>query len=196
MKLEKTFILILLIFMFILPISYADANSKIEYKYKDWIVDSKGPSVRFYTKADNQPVRFGWVKPFRSCAHSYLIMDTASYMVQKDYLDQFEGKLIPLEVFFPKIHAQEEIILKAEIIDVFAVNPAWTITRIGLAQAGKRMNRYMEEFDEVVIQIPEDPNHLFEYMWGEFSLKGYKAAKTKAEEICYDNSVSYVVLKN
>ena len=86
--------------------------------------------------------------------------------------------------------------IKAEIIDVFAVNPAWTITRIGLAQAGKRMNHYMEEFDKVVIQIPEDPNHLFEYMWGEFSLKGYKAAKTKAEEICYDNSVSYVVLKN
>tara|TARA_B100000902_G_C27146471_1_gene831383 strand:- start:386 stop:976 length:591 start_codon:yes stop_codon:yes gene_type:complete len=196
MKLQNAFTLVLIIFMFILPFSYAHANKSQEYKYQDWIVDSEGPSVRFYTKADNKPVRFGWVKPFGYCAHSYLLMDTASYMVQKDYIDQFEGKVIPLEVFFPKIHAQKEIILKAEIVNSFAVNPAWTITRIGLAQAGKRMNYYMEELDKVVIQMPEDPNHLFEYKLGEFSLKGYKAAKTKAAEICHNNSISLIVLNH
>ena len=58
------------------------------------------------------------------------------------------------------------------------------------------MNRYMEELDRVVIQMPEKPDHLFEHIRDEFSLKGYKAAKTKAGEICHNNSISLIVLNH
>jgi len=196
MKLQNAFTLIFIILMFILPFSYAHANKKQEYKYQDWIVDSEGPSVRFYTQGEKAGISFGWIKPFGSCAVNFLLMNNNSYMVQEDYLNQFAGIKMPLKVLFPKIHAQEKIIINAEIIDSYSVNPAWTITRIGLAQAGKRMNRYMEELDRVVIQMPEKPDHLFEHIRDEFSLKGYKAAKTKAGEICHNNSISLIVLNH
>ena len=113
MKLQNAFTLILIIFMFILPFSYAHANKKQEYKYQDWIVDSEGPSVRFYTQGEKAGISFGWIKPFGSCAVNFLLMNNNSYMVQEDYLNQFAGIKMPLKVLFPKIHAQEKIIINA-----------------------------------------------------------------------------------
>ena len=39
MKLENAFVFILIVFMFVLPFSYANAGNSQEIKYKNWTVD-------------------------------------------------------------------------------------------------------------------------------------------------------------
>ena len=81
MKLEKAFILILIVFMFALPFSYANAGEHQEIKYKNWTVDFFiDDIIRYSTNGTNVNGHiFGWMIRPGACDVDVLYLAISTY---------------------------------------------------------------------------------------------------------------------
>ena len=81
MKLENTFVMILIVFMFALPFSYANAGDQQEIKYKNWTVDFFiDDIIRYSTNGIvvNGHV-FGWLVRPGACDVDVLYLAISTY---------------------------------------------------------------------------------------------------------------------
>ena len=106
MKLENTFVLILIIFMFVLPFSYANAKDAQEIRYKNWTVDFFiDDIIRYSTNglSVNGHI-FGWLIRPGACDVDVLYLAISTYKTNAAALKKnLNGKIIPLKISFPEI---------------------------------------------------------------------------------------------
>ena len=81
MKLENTFAIILIVFMFALPFSYANASDQQEIKYKNWTVDFFIDDIIRYS-TNGMVVNghvFGWLIKPGACDVDVLYLAISTY---------------------------------------------------------------------------------------------------------------------
>ena len=81
MKLENAFVFILIVFMFVLPFSYANAGNSQEIKYKNWTVDFFiDDIIRYSTNGTNvNGHKFGWLIKPGACDVDVLYLAISTY---------------------------------------------------------------------------------------------------------------------
>jgi len=101
MKLENAFALILIIFMFVLPFSYANAKDAQEIRYKNWTVDFFiDDIIRYSTNglSVNGHI-FGWLIRPGACDVDVLYLAISTYKTNAAALKKnLNGKIIPLKI--------------------------------------------------------------------------------------------------
>ena len=199
MKLENTFVMILIVFMFALPFSYANAGDQQEIKYKNWTVDFFiDDIIRYSTNGIvvNGHV-FGWLIRPGACDVDVLYLAISTYRENATSLKKnLNGKIIPLKISFPEItQIPQTIKIKTDFLSAMDYTPTLTVANFSHFHMGRRLDLRMRELRKIKIEVDSPYSDFFDITWDEYDLNGYIAAKEKAHEICEQHSIKLMVLK-
>jgi len=198
MKLEKAFVLILILFMFILPFSYANSGDRQEIKYKNWTVDFHSEVIRYFTNGSNVNGHvFGWLIRPGACDVDILYLAISTYKTNAISLkNNLNGKIVPLKISFPEItKIPETVIIKTDFLSAIDYTSNLTVANFSHFQMGRRLDLRMRELKKIKIEVDSPFSKLFDVTWDEYNLNGYIAAKQKAHAICEQSNVIKVALK-
>jgi len=198
MKLEKAFVLILIVFMFALPFSYAKAGDSQEIKYKNWTVDFLiDDIIRYSTNGSNVNGHvFGWLIRPGACDVDVLYLAISTYKTNAISLNnKLNGKIFPLKISFPEItKIPETVIIKTDFLSAMDYTPTLTIANFSHFHMGRTLDLRMRELKKIKIEVDSPYSELFDITWDEYDLNGYIAAKEKAHEICEQYGIRQVAL--
>ena len=198
MKLENAFVFILIVFMFVLPFSYANAGNSQEIKYKNWTVDFFiDDIIRYSTNGTNvNGHKFGWLIKPGACDVDVLYLAISTYKANAVALKKnLNGKTIPLKISFPEItKIPETVIIKTDFLSAMDYTPTLTIANFSHFHMGRTLDLRMRELKKIKIEVDSPYSDLFDITWDEYDLNGYIAAKEKAHEICEQYGVIQVAL--
>jgi len=198
MKLENIFVLLLIVFMFVLPFSYANAGDRQEIKYKNWTVDFFiDDIIRYSTNGSNVNGHiFGWLIRPGACDVDVLYLSVSTYKENATSLKKnLNGKAIPLKISFPEItKIPETVIIKTDFLSAMDYTPTLTIANFSHFHMGRTLDLRMRELKKIKIEVDSPYSDLFDITWEEYDLNGYIAAKEKAHEICEQYGVIQVAL--
>jgi len=198
MKLENIFVLLLIVFMFVLPFSYANAGDRQEIKYKNWTVDFFiDDIIRYSTNGSNVNGHiFGWLIRPGACDVDVLYLSVSTYKENATSLKKnLNGKAIPLKISFPEItKIPETVIIKTDFLSAMDYTPTLTIANFSHFHMGRTLDLRMRELKKIKIEVDSPYSDLFDITWDEYDLNGYIAAKEKAHEICEQYGVIQVAL--
>ena len=197
MKLEKAFVLILILFMFILPFSYANSGDRQEIKYKNWTVDFHSEVIRYSTNGSNVNGHiFGWLIRPGACDVDVLYLSVSTYKENATSLKKnLNGKAIPLKISFPEItQIPQTIKIKTDFLSAMDYTPTLTVANSSHFHMGRRLDLRMRELRKIKIEVDSPYSDFFDITWDEYDLNGYIAAKEKAHEICEQHSIKLMAL--
>ena len=199
MKLENTFVMILIVFMFALPFSYANAGDQQEIKYKNWTVDFFiDDIIRYSTNGIvvNGHV-FGWLVRPGACDVDVLYLAISTYRENATSLKKnLNGKIIPLKISFPEItQIPQTIKIKTDFLSAMDYTPTLTVANFSHFHMGRKLDLRMRELRKIKIEVDSPYSDFFDITWDEYDLNGYIAAKEKAHEICEQHSIKLMALK-
>tara|TARA_B110000037_G_scaffold221764_1_gene293897 strand:+ start:845 stop:1522 length:678 start_codon:yes stop_codon:yes gene_type:complete len=198
MKLEKIFILILIMFMFALPFSYANAINSQEIKYRNWTVDFfVDDIIRYSTNGTNVNGHiFGWMIKPGACDIDVLYLAISTYEENAASLKKnLNGKIIPLKVSFPEVtQIPKTFKIKTDFLSAVDFSPSLTIANFSHFHMGRAFDQRMRDFKKIKIEVDAPFSKLFDVKWDVYDLNGYIAAKEKAHEICEQNSTGRMAL--
>ena len=198
MKLENIFVLLLIVFMFVLPFSYANAGDRQEIKYKNWTVDFFiDDIIRYSTNGSNVNGHiFGWLIRPGACDVDVLYLSVSTYKENATSLRKnLNGKAIPLKISFPEItQIPETVKIKTNFISAMDYTPSLTVANFSHFHMGRTLDLRMRELKKIKIEVDSPYSDLFDITWDEYDLNGYIAAKEKAHEICEQHGVIQVAL--
>ncbi len=193
MKLEKVFVLILIVFMFALPFSYAKAGDSQEIKYKNWTVDFFiDDIIRYSTNGSNVNGHvFGWLIRPGACDVDVLYLAISTYKANAVSLkNKLNGKIFPLKVSFPEItKIPETVRIKTDFLSAMDYTPSLTVANFSHFHMGRTLDLRMRELKKIKIEVDRPYSDLFDITWDEYDLNGYIAAKEKAHDICEQHSI-------
>ena len=188
MKLENIFVLLLIVFMFVLPFSYANAGDRQEIKYKNWTVDFFiDDIIRYSTNGSNVNGHiFGWLIRPGACDVDVLYLSVSTYTENSISLKKnLNGKAIPLKISFPEItQIPETVKIKTNFISAMDYTPSLTVANFSHFHMGRVLDLRMSELKKIKIEVDTPFSKLFDITWDEYDLNGYISAKQKAHEIC------------
>ncbi len=198
MKLENAFVLILIIFMFVLPFSYANAKDAQEIRYKNWTVDFFiDDIIRYSTNglSVNGHI-FGWLIRPGACDVDVLYLAISTYKTNAAALKKnLNGKIIPLKISFPEItKIPETVKIKTDFLSAMDYTPSLTVANFSHFHMGHGLDLRMRELKKIKIEVDTPFSKLFDITWDEYDLNGYIAARQKAHEICEQHSIRQVAL--
>ena len=198
MKLENTFVLILIIFMFVLSFSYANAKDAQEIRYKNWTVDFVTDDlIRYSTNglSVNGHI-FGWLIRPGACDVDVLYLAISTYKTNAAALKKnLNGKIIPLKISFPEItKIPETVKIKTDFLAAMDYTPALTVANFSHFHMGRGLDLRMRELKKIKIEVDTPFSKLFDITWDEYDLNGYVAARQKAHEICEQHNIRQVAL--
>ena len=198
MKLENTFVMILIVFMFALPFSYANAGDHQEIKYKNWTVDFFiDDIIRYSTNGIvvNGHV-FGWLIRPGACDVDVLYLAISTYRENATSLKKnLNGKIIPLKISFPEItQIPQTIKIKTDFLSAMDYTPTLTVANFSHFHMGRKLDLRMRELRKIKIEVDSPYSDFFDITWDEYDLNGYIAAKEKAHEICEQHSIKLMAL--
>ena len=193
MKLENTFVLILIIFMFVLPFSYANAKDAQEIRYKNWTVDFVTDDlIRYSTNglSVNGHI-FGWLIRPGACDVDVLYLAISTYKTNAAALKKnLNGKIIPLKVSFPEVtQIPKTFKIKTDFLSAVDFSPSLTIANFSHFHMGRAFDQRMRDFKKIKIEVDAPFSKLFDVKWDVYDLNGYIAARQKAHEICEQHSI-------
>ena len=198
MKLEKVFVLILIVFMFALPFSYAKAGDSQEIKYKNWTVDFFiDDIIRYSTNGSNVNGHvFGWLIRPGACDVDVLYLAISTYKTNAVSLkNKLNGKIFPLKVSFPEItKIPETVKIKTDFLSAMDYTPTLTVANFSHFHMGRTLDLRMRELKKIKIEVDSPYSDLFDITWDEYDLNGYIAAKKKAHDICEQHSIKLMAL--
>jgi hypothetical protein len=193
MKLEKVFVLILIVFMFALPFSYAKAGDSQEIKYKNWTVDFFiDDIIRYSTNGSNVNGHvFGWLIRPGACDVDVLYLAISTYKTNAVSLkNKLNGKIFPLKVSFPEItKIPETVRIKTDFLSAMDYTPSLTVANFSHFHMGRTLDLRMRELKKIKIEVDRPYSDLFDITWDEYDLNGYIEAKEKAHNICEQHSI-------
>ena len=188
MKLENAFVFILIVFMFVLPFSYANAGNSQEIKYKNWTVDFFiDDIIRYSTNGTNvNGHKFGWLIKPGACDVDVLYLAISTYKANAVALKKnLNGKTIPLKISFPEItKIPETVKIKTDFLSAMDFTPSLTVANFSHFHMGRELDLRMSELKKIKIEVDTPFSKLFDITWDEYDLNGYISAKQKAHEIC------------
>ena len=196
MKLENAFVSILIVFMFVLPFSYANAGERQEIKYKNWTVDFQSEVIRYSTNglSVNGHI-FGWLVRPGACDVDVLYLSISTYKENATSLKKnLNGKTIPLKISFPEITqipvtgCLKQALYLQRTINLCAIFVYFSYRSIILNPLRLR------ELKKIKIEVDRPYSDLFDITWDEYDLNGYIAAKEKAHDICEQHSIKLMAL--
>jgi len=191
MKLENAFVSILIVFMFVLPFSYANAGERQEIKYKNWTVDFQSEVIRYSTNglSVNGHI-FGWLVRPGACDVDVLYLSVSTYKENATSLKKnLNGKTIPLKISFPEItQIPETVKIKTSFISAMDYTPTLTVANFGYFHLGHRLDLRLRELKKIKIEVDSPYSDLFDITWDEYDLNGYIAAKKKL--MIYANNIA------
>ena len=198
MKLENTFVLILIIFMFVLPFSYANAKDAQEIRYKNWTVDFVTDDlIRYSTNglSVNGHI-FGWLIRPGACDVDVLYLAISTYKTNAAALKKnLNGKIIPLKISFPEItQIPQTKKIKTDFLSAIDYTPSLTVANFSHFYMGRELDLRMRELKKIKIEVDTPFSKLFDITWDEYDLNGYVAARQKAHEICEQHNIRQVAL--
>ena len=198
MKLESAFVFILIVFMFALPFSYANAADPHEIKYKNWTVDFFiDDIIRYSTNGSNVNGHvFGWLIRPGACDVDVLYLAISTYKTNAISLNnKLNGKIFPLKISFPEItKIPETVIIKTDFLSAMDYTSTLTIANFSHFHMGRTLDLRMRELKKIKIEVDRPYSELFDITWDEYDLNGYIAAKEKAHEICEQYGIRQVAL--
>ena len=192
MKLEKAFVLILILFMFVLPFSYAKAGDRQEIKYKNWTVDFHSEVIRYSTNGSNVNGHvFGWLIRPGACDVDVLYLAISTYKTNAISLNnKLNGKIFPLKISFPEItKIPETVKIKTDFLSAMDYTPSLTVANFSHFHMGRTLDLRMRKLKKIKIEVDVPFSKLFDVTWDEYDLNGYIAAKQKAHAICEQHSI-------
>jgi len=193
MKLEKVFVLILIVFMFALPFSYAKAGDSQEIKYKNWTVDFFiDDIIRYSTNGSNVNGHvFGWLIRPGACDVDVLYLAISTYKTNAVSLKKkLNGKIFPLKLSFPEItKIPETVRIKTDFLSAMDYTPSLTVANFSHFHMGRTLDLRMRELKKIKIEVDTPFSKLFDVTWDEYDLNGYISAKEKAHDICVQHSI-------
>jgi hypothetical protein len=193
MKLEKAFVLILIVFMFALPFSYAKAGDSQEIKYKNWTVDFLiDDIIRYSTNGSNVNGHvFGWLIRPGACDVDVLYLAISTYKTNAISLNnKLNGKIFPLKISFPEItKIPETVKIKTDFLSAMDYTPTLTVANFSHFHMGRTLDLRMRKLKKIKIEVDTPFSKLFDVTWDEYDLNGYIAAKEKAHDICEQHSI-------
>jgi len=198
MQLEKVFVLILIVFMFALPFSYAKAADSQEIKYKNWTVDFFiDDIIRYSTNGSNVNGHvFGWLIRPGACDVDVLYLAISTYKTNAVSLkNKLNGKIFPLKVSFPEItQIPETVKINTDFLSAMDYTPSLTVANFSHFHMGRTLDLRMRELKKIKIEVDSPYSDLFDITWDEYDLNGYIAAKKKAHDICEQHSIKLMAL--
>tara|TARA_B100000768_G_scaffold163874_1_gene165422 strand:- start:457 stop:1056 length:600 start_codon:yes stop_codon:yes gene_type:complete len=198
MKLENVFVSILIVFMFVLPFSYANAGERQEIKYKNWTVDFFiDDIIRYSTNGSNVNGHvFGWLIRPGACDVDVLYLAISTYKTNAVSLkNKLNGKIFPLKVSFPEItKIPETVRIKTDFLSAMDYTPSLTVANFSHFHMGRTLDSRMRELKKIKIEVDRPYSDLFDITWDEYDLNGYIAAKEKAHDICEQHSIKLMAL--
>ena len=193
MKLENAFVSILIVFMFVLPFSYANAGERQEIKYKNWTVDFFiDDIIRYSTNGSNVNGHvFGWLIRPGACNVDVLYLAISTYKTNAVSLkNKLNGKIFPLKVSFPEItKIPETVRIKTDFLSAMDYTPSLTVANFSHFHMGRTLDLRMRELKKIKIEVDRPYSDLFDITWDEYDLNGYIEAKEKAHNICEQHSI-------
>ena len=193
MKLENAFVFILIVFMFVLPFSYANAGNSQEIKYKNWTVDFFiDDIIRYSTNGTNVNGHvFGWLIKPGACDVDVLYLAISTYKSNAATLKhKLNGKIVPLKISFPEITTiPKKIKIKTDFLSAMDYTPTLTVANFSHFHMGRVLDLRMRELKKIIIEVDTPFSKLFDITWDEYDLNGYVAARQKAHEICKQHSI-------
>jgi hypothetical protein len=193
MKLENAFVFILIVFMFVLPFSYANAGNSQEIKYKNWTVDFFiDDIIRYSTNGTNvNGHKFGWLIKPGACDVDVLYLAISTYKANAVALKKnLNGKTIPLKISFPEItKIPETVKIKTDFLSAMDYTPTLTVANFSHFHMGRTLDLRMRKLKKIKIEVDTPFSKLFDVTWDEYDLNGYIAAKEKAHDICEQHSI-------
>ena len=198
MKLENAFVFILIVFMFVLPFSYANAGNSQEIKYKNWTVDFFiDDIIRYSTNGTNvNGHKFGWLIKPGACDVDVLYLAISTYKANAVALKKnLNGKTIPLKISFPEItKIPETVKIKTDFLSAMDYTPTLTVANFSHFHMGRTLDLRMRKLKKIKIEVDTPFSKLFDVTWDEYDLNGYIAAKEKAHDICEQHSIKLMAL--
>jgi len=196
MKLEKAFVLILIVFMFALPFSYTNAADSQEIKYKNWTVDFFiNDIIRYSTNGSNVNGHvFGWLIRPGACDVDVLYLSISTYKTNAISLkNKLNGKIFPLKVSFPEItKIPETVKIKTDFLSAMDYTPTLTVANFSHFHMGRALDLRMRELKKIKIEVDRTYSDLFDITWDEYDLNGYIEAKEKAHDICEQHDIKLI----
>jgi hypothetical protein len=196
MKLENAFVFILIVFMFVLPFSYANAGNSQEIKYKNWTVDFFiDDIIRYSTNGTNvNGHKFGWLIKPGACDVDVLYLAISTYKANAVALKKnLNGKTIPLKISFPEItKIPETVKIKTDFLSAMDYTPTLTVANFSHFHMGRTLDLRMRKLKKIKIEVDTPFSKLFDVTWDEYDLNGYIAAKEKAHDICEQHSIKLI----
>jgi len=193
MKLEKAFVFILIVFMFVLPFSYANASEHQEIKYKNWTVDFFiDDIIRYSTNGSNVNGHvFGWLIRPGACDVDVLYLAISTYKTNAVSLKKkLNGKIVPLKISFPEItKIPETVKIKTDFLSAMDYTPSLTVANFSHFHMGRTLDLRMRKLKKIKIEVDTPFSKLFDVTWDEYDLNGYISAKEKAHDICEQHSI-------
>ena len=193
MKLENAFVFILIVFMFVLPFSYANAENSQEIKYKNWTVDFFiDDIIRYSTNGTNvNGHKFGWLIKPGACDVDVLYLAISTYKANAVALKKnLNGKTIPLKISFPEItKIPETVKIKTDFLSAMDYTPSLTVANFSHFHMGRTLDLRMRKLKKIKIEVDTPFSKLFDVTWDEYDLNGYISAKEKAHDICEQHSI-------
>jgi hypothetical protein len=198
MKLENAFALILIIFMFVLPFSYANAKDAQEIRYKNWTVDFVTDDlIRYSTNglSVNGHI-FGWLIRPGACDVDVLYLAISTYKTNAAaFKKKLNGKIIPLKISFPEItQIPQSKKIKTDFLSAIDYTPSLTVANFSHFYMGRELDLRMRELKKIKIEVDTPFSKLFDITWDEYDLNGYVAARQKAHEICEQHNIKQIAL--
>ena len=196
MKLENIFVLLLIVFMFVLPFSYANAGDRQEIKYKNWTVDFFiDDIIRYSTNGTNvNGHKFGWLIKPGACDVDVLYLAISTYKANAVALKKnLNGKTIPLKISFPEItKIPETVKIKTDFLSAMDYTPTLTVANFSHFHMGRALDLRMRELKKIKIEVDTIYSDLFDITWDEYDLNGYIEAKDKAHDICEQHDIKLI----
>ena len=193
MKLENIFVMILLVFMFALPFSYAKAGDHKEIKYKNWTVDFFiDDIIRYSTNGTNVNGHlFGWMIRPGACDIDVLYLAISTYEENAASLKKnLNGKIIPLKISFPEINQIPKTVkIKTDFLSAMDYSPSLTVANFSHFHMGRLLDLRMRKLKKIKIEVAAPFAKLFDIPWDVYDLNGYIAARKKAHEICEQHGI-------
>ena len=198
MKLENAFSLVLIIFMFVLPFSYANAKDAQEIRYKNWTVDFVTDDlIRYSTNglSVNGHI-FGWLIRPGACDVDVLYLAISTYKTNAAaFKKKLNGKIIPLKISFPEItQIPQTKKIKTDFLSAIDYTPSLTVANFSHFHMSRGLDLRMRELKKIKIEVDTPFSKLFDITWDEYDLNGYVAARQKAHEICEQHNIRQVAL--
>jgi len=155
------------------------------FTYKDWELSIDNDFILFTTHGKVvHGHKFGWFTRPGQCDIYALYLTFSSQDEKKDQLDKLKGHDISLKVGFPEAKEREPFIINADIDYVFEFSSLMKIVTIQGFARGANFDELLSQFHKMTIAIEGRMEQYFDIPYDEFSLNGYIAAKTKAQETC------------